>query len=204
MTSKRTVSLTGERAISKIVPDASALKALAHPMRLQMLGMLRINGPATATQLARLLGLNSGATSYHLRQLAQHGFIEDAPGLSRRERWWRSRHELTSVPPVTAPGEDLGLAVAFTQAALLGQVQQMQQAVEEYASLPPTWRKASEASDVIIPLKPEEAEALTAQIMDLIITAMRRAPPLAEKLEDGRVPFSVMLHAFPHPGRAKT
>ena len=66
------------REITRIVPDATALKALTHPLRLRMLGMLRIDGPATATGLAERLGLNSGATSYHLRQLAQHGFIEEA------------------------------------------------------------------------------------------------------------------------------
>ncbi|MGO8484742.1 winged helix-turn-helix domain-containing protein, partial [Rhizobium leguminosarum] len=56
-------SLTAPRTISRVVPDPNALKALTHPVRLSMLGMLRIDGPATATQLAARLGLNSGATS---------------------------------------------------------------------------------------------------------------------------------------------
>ena len=189
------------RKVSNVVPDATALKALAHPVRLRMLGMLRIDGPATATQLAGRLGLNSGATSYHLRQLAQHGFIEDAPGPSRRERWWRARHETTSVLSASASGEDLELGVAFTQAALSGQVSLMQQAVEEYARLPEAWRKASTASDLTIPLTASEADALTAKIMDLLWEAMRNAPPLGEKLEGGREPFSLILHAFPYPGR---
>src|SRR5689334_18050094 len=85
------------RSVREIVPDVTALKALAHPVRLRMLGMLRIDGPATATPLAARLGLNSGATSYHLRQLAQYGFIEDAPATSRRDRWWKASHEITSV-----------------------------------------------------------------------------------------------------------
>src|SRR5690606_19778936 len=58
------------RQISRIKPDAMALRALAHPQRMRMLAMLRIDGPATATALAERMGLNSGATSYHLRQLA--------------------------------------------------------------------------------------------------------------------------------------
>ncbi len=70
---------------------------LAHPERLRMLGLLRIEGPATATGLADRLGLNFGATSYHLRQLAKHGFIAEADDLgTKRERWWRAKHDTTS------------------------------------------------------------------------------------------------------------
>ncbi|MGK9169371.1 helix-turn-helix domain-containing protein [Inquilinus limosus] len=166
-----------------------------------MLGMLRVDGPATATQLAARLGLNSGATSYHLRQLAAYGFIEDAPGPSRRERWWRASHELTSVPETEAEGEGLEAGVAFTQAALSLQVGQMQQAVEEYAELPAPWRKASTASDVTIPLTAEQAEALTRRLTDIMLEAMRDAPPLGEPMPPGTAPFSIMLHAFPYPGR---
>ena len=55
-----------------------------------MLGMLRIDGPATATSLAARLGINTGQTSYHLRQLAQHGFVvDDDERGNGRERWWK-------------------------------------------------------------------------------------------------------------------
>jgi DNA-binding transcriptional ArsR family regulator len=189
------------RNVSRVVPDVTALKALAHPVRLRMLGMLRIDGPATATQLATRLGLNSGATSYHLRQLAQYGFIEDAPGPSRRDRWWRASHELTSVPAVETEGEAFDMDVAFTQAILSLQVSLMQKAVEEYAELPLAWRKASTASDIIIPLTSEKAEALTKRLSDIVMEAMSEAPPLGEPLPPDMVPFMVLLHAFPYPGR---
>ena len=65
-----------------------------------MLGLLRAEGPATATTLAPRLGLNTGATSYHLRQLAQHGFIvEDAERGNARDRWWRAAHQSTRTRP---------------------------------------------------------------------------------------------------------
>ena len=63
--------------------DARSLRGLAHPLRMRLLTALRRGGPATASQLAEKLGESSGATSYHLRQLAAHGFVEDAP-----EQWW--------------------------------------------------------------------------------------------------------------------
>ncbi|MBB2794046.1 UNVERIFIED_ORG: DNA-binding transcriptional ArsR family regulator [Rhizobium pisi] len=185
------------------MPEPTALKALAHPVRLRVLGMLRIDGPATATQLAARLGLNSGATSYHLRQLAQYGFIEEAPHASRRDRWWRASHEITSVPPSEAEGEGLELDLAFNQAALSLQVSQMQQALEESADLPAEWRKATAADDIIIPMTAAQAEALTKRLTDIILKAMRAAPSLGEAASQapGMVPFYVMLHAFPYPGR---
>jgi DNA-binding transcriptional ArsR family regulator len=52
----------------QVTPDPTALRALSHPVRLRMLGLLRSEGPSTASRLAERLGLNSGATSYHLRK----------------------------------------------------------------------------------------------------------------------------------------
>lgn len=73
------------------IADPAALRALAHPLRQLILRALAEHGPSTATALGERLGENSGATSYHLRQLAEHGFIEEAPELAKgKERWWRS------------------------------------------------------------------------------------------------------------------
>ncbi|MGW1917094.1 ArsR/SmtB family transcription factor [Streptomyces sp. NPDC002076] len=81
------------------IPSLSGLKALAHPRRQQMLEQLAMHGPATSATLARALDLNTGATSYHLRELARHGFVEEiqADAVSGnkgkghgRERWWRA------------------------------------------------------------------------------------------------------------------
>lgn len=67
------------------------LKAFTHPLRMAMYSALRDYGPATATQLARRLGESSGQTSYHLRQLERHGFVQDDPEhTGGRERWWRA------------------------------------------------------------------------------------------------------------------
>src|SRR5699024_8121235 len=64
-----------------------ALKGLAHPLRVAIFDELSTFGPQTATRLAQRLGESSGATSYHLRQLARHGFIRVAEGMgSRREK----------------------------------------------------------------------------------------------------------------------
>lgn len=67
-----------------------ALRALAHPLRVEIMNELSDFGPATASMLAERLGESSGATSYHLRQLAKHAIIvEDEERGTGRERWWR-------------------------------------------------------------------------------------------------------------------
>ncbi|WP_240796417.1 helix-turn-helix domain-containing protein [Streptomyces sp. RFCAC02] len=91
-------------------PSLEALKALAQPRRLRMLEHLTLHGPATSATLARALGLNTGATSYHLRELARHGFVEetgppgDDPGGGRR-RWWRAVAQDLRLPPRSAQDE---------------------------------------------------------------------------------------------------
>jgi DNA-binding transcriptional ArsR family regulator len=69
--------------------DMESLKALSHPLRVQMVDALSVYGPATASGLAERLGESSGATSYHLRQLEKHGFVRELQGRGTgRERWW--------------------------------------------------------------------------------------------------------------------
>lgn len=73
------------------VTDVAALRALAHPMRQRILRHLHQRGPATSTTLAQDFGGNSGIMSYHLRLLADHGFVEEVAERGRgRERWWRA------------------------------------------------------------------------------------------------------------------
>ncbi|GGV20926.1 hypothetical protein GCM10010245_35110 [Streptomyces spectabilis] len=76
--------------------DAAALKALTHPLRITLLGLLRADGPATASELAVKTGESSASTSYHLRVLAKYGFVAEAEHRDGRERRWRPVHAVTS------------------------------------------------------------------------------------------------------------
>ncbi|MGH3444839.1 MAG: winged helix-turn-helix domain-containing protein, partial [Nocardioidaceae bacterium] len=60
---------------SRRVQDAAALKALSHPLRVALLGALVTEGPMTATQAAALLDESPSNCSWHLRKLAEHGFV---------------------------------------------------------------------------------------------------------------------------------
>lgn len=86
---------------------ANALRALAHPLRVKIYDILSQYGPQTATMLAEKLGESSGSTSYHLRALARHDLIQEAPGRgSARERWWERPQgavTLTNLEAVKTP-----------------------------------------------------------------------------------------------------
>jgi DNA-binding transcriptional ArsR family regulator len=182
-------------------PSPTALRALAHPVRLRMLGMLRLEGPATASGLAVRLGLNSGATSYHLRQLAEHGFVVDDPDRGNgRERWWRAAHYTTHVPNEDADEATRDAQSAFLQAAAVTYNRQIQQAVEEQSTLDSQWRSASDFSDWSLRLTPDEAHSL---IRDLHAVMDRYRWWRHDDEQDapgGAEQFRVLLQAFPRPG----
>jgi DNA-binding transcriptional ArsR family regulator len=87
--------------------DPASLKALAHPLRVQILEMLSRYGAQTACSLGELLGESSGSTSYHLRQLAKHDFVREVEGKgTARERWWerqRGAIEVSSPELASSP-----------------------------------------------------------------------------------------------------
>lgn len=101
-----------DRDVPRELTDPGALKALGHPLRQQILRRLHRDGPATATSLAAALGENTGATSYHLRRLAEHGFIEEVPERAAgRQRWWQARPQDLRFPRRSTLTEDARAAV---------------------------------------------------------------------------------------------
>ena len=182
--------------VTSITPSPTALKALTHPLRLRMLGILRIEGPATATTLAAQLGLNAGATSYHLRQLEKHGFVvEDTERGNARDRWWKAAHQatMTDTAQPTDPAEKETLE-AYLQAVVVTATQTLQRSVEELPLLPPEWSDATTYSDWVTRLTPARAKALVEQIADLLSST--------EEDEDDpeAVQYVVQLNGFPYPG----
>ena len=184
-----------ERRPGVVTPDLAGLRALSHPTRLRILSHLRIEGPATATMLATRFGLNSGATSYHLRQLAEHGFVvDDAQRGNARERWWRAAHQETHSRAADArTPEERDVADAFLQAAAVMYAQNLQAAMEERPLLPKEWRAASTVSDWVHTIPASRAAELTAQIKELIASC-------PDEPGEDAVPFAVQIQAFPVPG----
>ncbi|WP_369217531.1 helix-turn-helix domain-containing protein [Streptomyces flavofungini] len=139
--------------------DVAALKALTHPLRIRLLGLLRADGPATATELAAATGESSAATSYHLRVLAKYAFVTEAEQRDGRERRWRSVHEVTSWSS-RAMAESPG-GGDFVGAMRRRQIQHLTEAVERHEGdmaagrLDPAWLEPAGISDLLPRLTPE-------------------------------------------------
>ncbi len=176
---------------SSITPSSAGLRALSHPVRLRMLGLLRREGPATATSLARCLGLNTGATSYHLRQLAEHGFIEEETERGNaRDRWWRAVHESTRM---SSGGADQEAEAGYLQTVALMYGELLARAAAERPFLPSAWDEAVTLSDWPLRLTPSAARRL----LETLIEAIENTPddPAAEAT------YTIQLGAFPLPGQ---
>lgn len=183
-----------------VVLDRQSLRAVAHPVRLRILGLLRMEGPSTATALASQLGLNSGATSYHLRQLASNGLVaEDTERGNGRDRWWRAVHRSTFFDATTMPDEDQEIGVAYIRAIAQVYAEKMLQAAEEQPMLPRAWQQAGRFSDFAFRLTAAEAKQLMDDIRDVVSNYRGFTDDAATAPADAR-PFHVQLQAFLRPG----
>ncbi|SEG82654.1 Helix-turn-helix domain-containing protein [Nonomuraea solani] len=172
--------------------DENALKSFAHPLRLRIYELLDEHGPSTATRLAALLGQNTGATSYHLRELARHGMIEVAPEMGRgKEKYWRITPGGFSYgerpgDPETASAMELLLDDLVRQrgAELARWRQEMDTAPEEWAQAGAFGRRS-------LRLTAEETERMKDQVFEVLeryrALSDGRDPAAAEGAATGHV-----------------
>jgi DNA-binding transcriptional ArsR family regulator len=162
------ISLSGDR-----------LKAIAHPLRVRLLQLLREDGPSTATRLGERTGESSGSTSYHLRQLAAHGFVGDDPGHGNgRERWWRAIAARTSLaaPDVRASAAD---AETYMRAVAVQDAERTERWLDQLHRIPVEWDEAGTLSTYRLRLTREQAVALVAHL-DELASGMRPDTPDAD------------------------
>lgn len=149
--------------------DARRLRALAHPLRLRLLGLLRSDGPSTATKLGERTDLNSGATSYHLRQLAEAGLIVDDPDHSDgRERWWKAAHRFSRFDDRSLSADEAPLGEAYLQVVAQTYGDRLRTAAAVDATLPPDWKQAGTMSDLLLDLTVGETARLRDELMALL------------------------------------
>ena len=163
--------------------DAAALKAMAHPMRVQIMRILQLRKRASVTSLAGELGETTGATSYHLRQLAKFGFVEefapddeatvdeaDTRTAGRKQRWWRM-----SVDQIHMTGfefmrnEDTREAAGFLLREF--QADRSRRMANWFATAtqwPEEWQRASSDMDGHLELNAKQLRALADEFAALI------------------------------------
>jgi DNA-binding transcriptional ArsR family regulator len=179
-------------ADTKRVTDVRTLRAIVHPLRIRLLSLLRLDGPATATELARRTGESSGATSYHLRQLERFGYVEDDGPQAGRERRWRSTTRSTSweVADFAADPEGQAVSDALERRQVERAVAQFEAWLAHRAKLDPEWLRAATLGDDILRLTPSQTKALAEELY-AVLRRYRTAPPPSD---DGETPALVAAY----------
>ncbi|MEV0827592.1 winged helix-turn-helix domain-containing protein [Nonomuraea rubra] len=179
------------------ISDPQVLKVVAHPLRVRLLGLLRTDGPATASELGRKAGESSGSTSYHLRELFKYGFIEEDPERrDGRERRWRARHRYTSWNSRELSGTPEGReAIRIMR---LRQAEIFARHTQEFdeSAWSPEWVEAAGISDHIFDLPPQalgEFMARTEEILAELAARYAGAPDTQQ--------VSVWVGGFPRNRR---
>ncbi|MGY6498981.1 MAG: ArsR/SmtB family transcription factor [Microcella sp.] len=180
------------------VADLDGLKALAHPLRVQIIEALSTYGPHTASTLGERLGESSGATSYHLRQLEKHGYVREVEGRgTARERWWER-----TPGSITVGGPELDQSEAGKQASrvimrewLHHREAGVRDIVERgMTELTEPWQSATNLHSASVHVTAEQLSELNDQILDLItqFATQHRGQRVV-----GSRPVQIQYFAFP-------
>ncbi|MFF0269159.1 helix-turn-helix domain-containing protein [Kribbella sp. NPDC004536] len=162
------MSLEKDPRRSRLLDDPLAIRAMAHPVRLDLQSLLGREGPMTAADAARRLGISQALASHHLRQLAKYDFVEPAPGKDNRERPWRlvstsqSWRDAIKTPDGAAAAEVLEQLMAERALDSLANWQQRRPDAD------PVWRDNSGIGQTGIYLTGDELAELVGQIDELL------------------------------------
>ena len=158
----------------RTITDAADLKALAHPLRMDILEALHVSGPSTATQLATYLGESPSNCSWHLRKLAEHGFVTEDEGARGRSRPWKVVAEALSWGKEQVESETSAAGHALTELLLAREVQHLLAAQRVEHLEPAEWREATTLVQSGLWLTAEEATEVSAQLQKLLLTHVDR------------------------------
>lgn len=148
--------------------DPEALEALAHPVRLNLLGYLMSEGPATASACARAVDDSPSNCSYHLRVLAKHGLVEPVESGDGRERPWRATITGLDTTVDAADPDVAASAMSVASASLQLEYQLAQAHLRTRDTLPDEWRDADAFANYGLRVTPDELRDLVEQIDALV------------------------------------
>lgn len=176
--------------------DPRTMRALAHPVRIALVELLTVDGPQTATEAAERIGESPSNCSFHLRQLAKYGFVEEAGEGTGRQRPWRMTQIGTSfgdvhTDPETALAAD-ALGEIFHQRVL--ERWQRWRAIRH--AYPAQWQELASSNETVWWVRPDELRELNEKITELVMTYRdRMADP--QRRPAGAEPVEFLALVFP-------
>jgi DNA-binding transcriptional ArsR family regulator len=178
----------------QVVTDARVMRALAHPLRVALLEVMRRDGEITATRAAELLDESPGNMSWHLQTLAKYGFVEETGEGRGRSRPWRIASPLRSFetgladPEVAAAGE--ALERTFVERAN----DQLREWWSRRLTYPAKWRRAAFMSNSVLYLTASELATIMEETNAIYARYRDR-----EERPSGALPVNLYAHGHPLP-----
>jgi DNA-binding transcriptional ArsR family regulator len=188
MSAQRTVQLTNPRA----------LRALAHPIRLELISLLRRGGPLTATQAGERIDESPSSCSFHLRQLAKYGLVEEAGGGHGRERPWRATAISTEWAARGSDDEADAATAMLSRVVIERYFESALEWLDRRDTEGSEWVDAAAISDALVYMTPAELRELDGGIRALLEPYLKRLEA-REPPQEGARPVSVIALAFPLP-----
>jgi DNA-binding transcriptional ArsR family regulator len=181
----------------RTVTDARTLRALAHPVRIALLEELVLGGALTATELGERIGESPTTCSFHLRQLAKYGFVEEAGGGKGRARPWRLTtmgisYSDTHDDPATQIAANALSRIVHER--WLGRYQTW---LESKASFPRAWRDAAHDSEYLFYVTSAELKALHQEVLDFLLPKYRERLTDPAQRPPGSAPVEMLMFTFP-------
>ncbi|MFD6275124.1 ArsR/SmtB family transcription factor [Streptomyces sp. NPDC060209] len=185
------------------ITDLSRLKAFTNPLRMQLYRLLYAAGTATASQLAEQVDQAPSLVSYHLRKLAEHGFVSEASGQSTdgRERWWQVASEegwgFRSSDFADTP-EGTAVVGAVTRGIFDTRVSQYRAYLDETGAWGKAWTDAAFSSEWLLDLTPAELAEMSDELQAVAQRWRERGKAAKETgTAEDREHVSVHLYSFP-------
>ncbi len=177
--------------------DSRTLRALTHPVRIALIEALLLGGAMTATEVGERIGESPTTCSFHLRQLAKYGFVEEAGGGKGRSRPWR----LTTIGMQSATAHD-DPDTEIAAAALVRMLRERQFGryrtwLETNRNYPREWRDAAGSSESIIYLTAGELEELSQEVLALLLPRFRERLTDPARRPPDAVPVEILMLAYP-------
>jgi predicted ArsR family transcriptional regulator len=190
------------RTVTRLT-DPRALRAYAHPVRMRLIGLLRTEGPLTATRAADLLGESSGTCSFHLRQLAKYGLVEEAEGGTGREKPWRATTTSTAWDTTGDSTPEMAAATSLLSTVVAEQYfEQLVRWLEARAGEPAEWQRAAMLGDRLLYVTPAELEELSGRMRERLDEYVERDLRPELRPADARL-ISWLNIAFPDDFRKR-
>jgi Helix-turn-helix domain len=188
--------MSSDPAERRELTDPRTMRAVTHPVRLALIEALSLEGPLTATKAGELIGEPPNTCSFHLRQLAKYGFVEEAGSGPGRNRPWRLTSYGMRFSDISDDPDTRLAARGLTRMLHERYFSRLQAYYDSRSAYPLEWREVTGSSQFVLYVTPEELRAIDEEVTAILDRYRDRMSDPALR-PPGSQPVEVLLFGYP-------